>query len=204
MRRLVVVAAATVLLLLPLACARNDPPSQPPTTQSTPSASPSPSAAPSSPSMREQQHTDLVAVQDAYKKAFVEGQRLLEQKDARKPKVTAILSETTSGGFRAIVLDSVAKTRQRGERMTVPGKLLGVSMGPWSPTKVTFYGCEDLSHAKWVEKDGTRAAHDPTKLRYVQRLVALERGGRWRIDDLVSTQVVRDFKTARCNGTWYS
>lgn len=196
-RRLAVVASTSVALLLG-ACS-GPAPQPPPPPSGGPTMSSETASADPSPSPSEQEHQDLLAIQKAYKDGFAEGQRLLA--DPRASKLTKPITNTTSGLYRGAIARSITSARDKKIRLVSPGKIIGVSMGPWNDHKVTFYGCEDYSKAKWAHTDGSVFIRQPA--RFVQRLVAVKTGGRWRIDGL-DTKVVKSFNNARCNGTWYS
>lgn len=195
LRRLAVLASMIVAVLLGACSGPAPQPPPPPSGGPTmPSETPSPSPSPS-----EQEHQDLLAIQTAYRNGFAEGQRLLA--DPSASKLTKPITDTTSGLYRGAIARSITSAREKNIRLISPGKIIGVSMGPWHDRKVTFYGCEDYSKAKWAHTDGSVFTRQPT--RFVQRLVAVKTGGRWRIDG-VDTNAVQSFTGARCNGTWYA
>jgi len=153
-----------------------------------------------SPSPNAQEHADLLKIQSLYKAEFAAETNVLKHGGA--DKLPADIRRRTTGAYQVELLDDFKSARKRGERLTVGGRLLGIAMGKWDPSKVSFQSCEDYRGVKSVDRDGKPVKQKPGVLA-VQKFTAVRRDGSWRFSSVKPT-VVKSFRGTPCDGTWYS
>jgi hypothetical protein len=198
-RRLAAATALCATLLLG-ACTPDapQPPPQPSSGPTEPSASSSPT--PTSPSPTTSEHADLLEVQELYKAEFAAENEVLKQGGATS--LPSDIRARTTGTYQRDVLAVLRNEKKRGEHLVVPGKLRGIKMRRWAPSKVVFDACEDFSGLKSADKDG-HIVHRPPGTRGVQTVTVIMRDGRWRIA-YADAKVVKNFRGSGCDGKWYS
>lgn len=200
MHRRLIAATTLCATLLLAACTQQapQPPPPPPSGPKMPS-DPPPSATPSpTPSPNSKEHADLLHIQALFKAEFADEAKVLMA--GGTSKLPPAIKRQTSGAYQTIVLNSFREQKKKGERLVVPGRVVGVAMGKWSPNLVKFQACQDYSHAKSVDKSGKTVvggAH------VVQTYEVRRSHGQWRIDSAYG-KAVKNFANTRCNGKWYS
>lgn len=203
MHRRLIAATTLCATLLLAACTQQapQPPPPPPSGPKMPS-DPPPSSAPqsASPSPNAQEHADLLEIQSLYKAQFAEQIRVLKEGGA--DQLPADMRKRTTGIYQRDVLESFRESKKTGRRMTVGGKLLGIAMDTWTPSKVTFHSCEDYSGVESVDKYGHPITGKPG-VRTIQKFTVVKQDGRWLLA-ASDGRTVTDFQGAACNGKWYS
>lgn len=199
-RRLAAAVALSATLLLS-ACTDDAPqPPRPSQGPKMPSDSPSSSSMATSTSPRPTKHADLLKVQALYKTEFAEETKVLKAGGANKLPPT--IRQQTTDPYQHSVLESFRAQKKEGGRLVVGGKIVGVAMGKWTPTEVTFQACEDYTNVKSVDKHGNIEQNGPG-VRTVQKYLVVKIQNSWRIKD-AHNKDVKDFTHSPCNGTWYS
>ncbi|GAB3919393.1 hypothetical protein GCM10011575_30310 [Microlunatus endophyticus] len=203
-------AAATTICatLLLAACTQHAPqpppppspgptmPSDPPTSASPASSNPTPGR--STPTTSE--HADLLKVQSLYKDEFASETQVLKHGGA--DRLPLDIRRRTAGSYQQEVLQDFRSTKKSHTHLEVGGRLLGIAMDKWSPARVTFQSCEDYSGAKSVDKHG-KPVDNKQGVRVVQKFTAVKHQEAWLFSS-VTPKVVKDFRSAPCDGNWYS
>jgi len=135
-----------------------------------------------------------------YKAQFAEQITVLKHGGA--DELPADMRKRTTGSYGREVLASFRDSKKTGRRMTVGGKLLGIEMGTWTPTKVTFHSCEDYSGVRSVDKSGNPIT-GKQGVRTIQKFTVVKQHGRWLLA-FSDSRIVKGFRGAACNGKWYS
>jgi hypothetical protein len=144
---------------------------------------------------------DISAARDAYVVSFKEINRLEMAGGTTTP--TKVLLATTSGTYRDLVMQLLRQDKKAGLRLTRSGKLLGFSMGPWTPMRIRLTACEDFTGSNWVNSKGVvKRTGDGVMYRHTATAVKGS-DGHWRIDKLGGGRA-DSLETADCNqgGEW--
>jgi hypothetical protein len=150
-------------------------------------SSPTPVATtPSESQIERQMRLDYEAAEEAYRANISEQDRLARAGGA--DRATAALRATAEGEYLSSAVASVALIKRKGWRGTGSTTIIGIGRVGWQEKHVRLVSCEDGSRLRLLDNAGKDVTPRGDS-RFVQRLVVIQRAGRWKVSTFGSTSV---------------
>jgi hypothetical protein len=133
-----------------------------------------------------QMRLDYEAAEEAYRTNISKQDRLARAGGAER--ATAELKATAEGEYLSSVIASLALIKRNGWHGSGSTTIVGVARVGWQEKHVRLLSCEDGSHLRLFDnsdKDVTPKGDS----RFVQHLLIVQRGGRWRVSTFDSKSV---------------
>jgi hypothetical protein len=172
------VGAIVACCALAVACT----PEQP---ASTPSTTPA-SATPTESQIERQMRLDYQAAENAYRANIAEQDRLARAGGVRR--ATTALKSTAEGEYLSFTVASLALIKRKGWRGRGSTMILGVVQVGWQEKRVRLMSCEDGSRLRLFDNSG-KDVTPKGESRFVQSLLIVQRGSRWRVSAFDSKSV---------------
>jgi hypothetical protein len=164
-----------------------------PVSTSTPSLTPA-ATTPTESQIERQMRLDYEAAEKAYRDNMAEQDRLY--KEGGTVTATPRLKATATGSYLHISLQSLRDVHNSGWHATAGTRIVGVVRAGWKEDQVGLTSCEDNEIVRFVNKSGEDVTPKGLGL-YVQALIVVRKGGRWKVSTAVTTKV-KTFEGQSC------
>jgi hypothetical protein len=179
-RGFVTVGAAVACCALAAACTPEPVPNSKPSTgpiATTPTESP----------IERQMRLDYESAEEAYRSNRAEQARLYQA--GGTTKATSAMRATATDSYLRITLEALRSIKKLGWHATGSTEIIGVvANGGWRENEVRLTSCEDSSVVQFFDRAGKEVTPS-TNRRYVQALKVVNRSGRWKVSEAISTKV---------------
>jgi hypothetical protein len=153
----------------------------------TSSPSPSPRVTtPSESQIERQMRLDYEAAEEAYRANISEQDRLARAGGAEQ--ATAALKATAEGEYLSSAVASLALIKRKGWRGSGSTTISGIGRVGWQEKNVRLVSCEDGSRLRLLDNAGKDVTPRGAS-QFVQRLVVVQRAGRWKVSTFDSISV---------------
>jgi hypothetical protein len=157
----------------------------------TPEPAIAPSPAPASTTRTESQierqmRLDYEAAEQAYRANIAEQDRLARAGGVRR--ATAALKSTAEGEYLSFTVASLELIKKKDWRGSGNTMILGVVQIGWQERRVRLMSCEDGSRLRLFDNSG-KDVTPKGESRFVQSLLIVQRGSRWRVSAFDSKSV---------------
>jgi hypothetical protein len=152
-------------------------------------SSPSPTPAATTPiesQIERQMRLDYEAAERAYRTNISEQDRLARA--GGHEQATAALKATAEGEYLSSSVASLALIKRKRWRGIGSTTILGIGRVGWQEKHVRLVSCEDGSHLRLLDNAGKDVTPRGDS-QFVQRLVVVQRAGRWKVSSFDSTSV---------------
>ena len=179
-RGFVTVGAAVACCALAAACTSD------PVPTSTPSTSPT-ATTPTESQIERQMRLDYEAAEEAYRSNRAEQARLYQA--GGTTKATSTMRATATDSYLRITLEALRRIKKLEWHATGSTEIIGViANSGWREDEVRLTTCEDSSVVQFFDRAGKEVTPS-TNRRYVQALKVINRSGRWKVSEAISTKV---------------
>jgi hypothetical protein len=133
-----------------------------------------------------QMRLDYEAAEKAYRANIAEQDRLARAGGIRR--ATSALKSTAEGQYLSFTVASLAHIERKGWRGGGSTMILGVVKTGWQEKRVRLMSCEDGSRLRLFDNSG-KDVTPKGESRFVQSLLIVQRGSRWRVSAFDSKSV---------------
>jgi hypothetical protein len=145
-----------------------------------------PATTPTESQIERQMRLDYQAAEEAYRANLSEQDRLARAGGSEQ--ATAALRATAEGEYLSSAVASLALIKRKGWRGTGSTTISGIGRVGWHEKHVRLVSCEDGSHLRLLDGAGKDVTPRGDS-QFVQRLVVVQRAGRWKVSTFDSTSV---------------